>query len=508
MVFSRKIKEDILVASARHCCVCHRYKGVKVEVHHIVPKEQGGEDILENAIALCFDCHSDAGHYFAKHPKGTKFTVAELRKHKSSWFKIVAENRIPIKKNNLIHARYLITKEFDVIKNICEKDLSDFPIKNCLLLDTPVLSNCQKLFKKQTYRDEEVKNLLTIGPEEYSKKYPTASVFKNNDEEYRFYYHERIPNEIDIINNCKKDNISKHLMQNGVSPAKIAKILTCYEGECEGGGAFQELYQLRPAYYKYLILSNISGNYIKFDSLDVLKHSDVLFTEQVFDNEDEITFPPILIEPNQSVVIPLGMFLANFNDLEKSQEYTIIHEIHGDRSQVLDHGAINNESGIEYFGENYLPKKVMFSLDGQTHFQDIHDFNFDNLYWIDGYWNCGSCPHLFFETNTSQIKYQGEIFSSLLGKISSEEFKIKKDIKNIIITELEQETTIIEYIKINGIKRISKVKLYTGQKIKLPVRKNDTVEIRGYYLTNSDVYRTLPFTQKETIIRKFKNNYA
>ena len=77
------------MASARHCAVCRRYKGVKIEVHHIKPKNQGGKDTFENAIPLCFDCHSDAGHYFANHPKGTKFSPAELKKHKKEWFRIV-----------------------------------------------------------------------------------------------------------------------------------------------------------------------------------------------------------------------------------------------------------------------------------------------------------------------------------------------------------------------------------------------------------------------------------
>ena len=78
MGFPSKIREDIFVKSARHCCVCHRYKGIKVEIHHILPKKQGGEDTFENAISLCFDCHSDAGHYFAGHPKGSKFSPEEL----------------------------------------------------------------------------------------------------------------------------------------------------------------------------------------------------------------------------------------------------------------------------------------------------------------------------------------------------------------------------------------------------------------------------------------------
>jgi 5-methylcytosine-specific restriction endonuclease McrA len=65
MSFSEKIRQEIFVRSARHCCVCHKAKGLNIEVHHIKPRSQGGDDTLENAIALCFDCHADAGHYFA-----------------------------------------------------------------------------------------------------------------------------------------------------------------------------------------------------------------------------------------------------------------------------------------------------------------------------------------------------------------------------------------------------------------------------------------------------------
>lgn len=88
------IKQEIMVRSARHCCVCHRSKGLNVEVHHIKPKAQGGDDSIENAIALCFDHHADAGHYFAGHPKGSKLSPEELQKHKEYWFTLVKEHKI------------------------------------------------------------------------------------------------------------------------------------------------------------------------------------------------------------------------------------------------------------------------------------------------------------------------------------------------------------------------------------------------------------------------------
>lgn len=70
MGFSKKIKEEVLIASGRHCCICHKFCGTKIEIHHIKQESESGEDTFENAIALCFDCHADMRSYDFKHPKG------------------------------------------------------------------------------------------------------------------------------------------------------------------------------------------------------------------------------------------------------------------------------------------------------------------------------------------------------------------------------------------------------------------------------------------------------
>ena len=98
MGFSNEIKDEILVKSARHCCVCHKAKGLNIEVHHINPRKQGGSDTLKNAIALCFDCHADAGHFFANHPKGSKLSPNELLKHKVSDTTVMPSIQLPVTK--------------------------------------------------------------------------------------------------------------------------------------------------------------------------------------------------------------------------------------------------------------------------------------------------------------------------------------------------------------------------------------------------------------------------
>ena len=115
MGFSTKIKNEILIDSARHCCVCHRYKGVNVEVHHIEPEASGGKNTYNNAVALCFDCHADAGHYNPSHPRGTKFSPSELRKAKERWFRIVKENAIsPATGPDKFYCRYYLCRNYPV----------------------------------------------------------------------------------------------------------------------------------------------------------------------------------------------------------------------------------------------------------------------------------------------------------------------------------------------------------------------------------------------------------
>jgi hypothetical protein len=98
MPFPPNVKEDVLVACKRCCSLCHRFCGIKIEVHHIKQEADGGTNTFDNAIALCFDCHADMKSYDFKHPKGNKYTEQELRRHRDEWYEIaktMQEPRIP-----------------------------------------------------------------------------------------------------------------------------------------------------------------------------------------------------------------------------------------------------------------------------------------------------------------------------------------------------------------------------------------------------------------------------
>ena len=88
MGFDRKEVSSLLARCHRRCCICHRFCGVKMETDHIVPRDDGGVDEIENAIPVCLECHAEIHCYNDKHPRGRKFTADELREHKKQWLSI------------------------------------------------------------------------------------------------------------------------------------------------------------------------------------------------------------------------------------------------------------------------------------------------------------------------------------------------------------------------------------------------------------------------------------
>lgn len=82
MGFSANVRDEVLVRCGRHCCLCGKYAGLKIELHHIKQVADGGDDSADNCIPLCLDCHAEVKAYNPHHPKGRKFTERELKGHR------------------------------------------------------------------------------------------------------------------------------------------------------------------------------------------------------------------------------------------------------------------------------------------------------------------------------------------------------------------------------------------------------------------------------------------
>lgn len=89
MPFTSQVATEILVLCARRCCICRRFCGKKMQLHHIIPEAAGGDDSADNCIPLCLECHEEVGSYNPAHPIGRKFTGEELKRHRDLWFEFV-----------------------------------------------------------------------------------------------------------------------------------------------------------------------------------------------------------------------------------------------------------------------------------------------------------------------------------------------------------------------------------------------------------------------------------
>lgn len=58
MSFSEKIKKEVKEKSAFRCCRC---QDIGIDIHHIVPEKDGGNDDFSNAAPLCQNCHDQFG---------------------------------------------------------------------------------------------------------------------------------------------------------------------------------------------------------------------------------------------------------------------------------------------------------------------------------------------------------------------------------------------------------------------------------------------------------------
>jgi hypothetical protein len=182
--FPQSVKEKMLIDAARHCCVCQRYKGVKIEVHHIVQEGLGGDNTYENAISLCFDCHADAGHYNPEHPRGTKFSPSELRRAKEKWIEMVLQHNIqqPTEPDRF-YCRYYICKNYENLVEIANDDPSRFPVENPLLIKNGIIDYLTKVISKhsKSYRHASASGNSLTNKDDYLKMHRDAIVSSRKD---------------------------------------------------------------------------------------------------------------------------------------------------------------------------------------------------------------------------------------------------------------------------------------------------------------------------------------
>lgn len=92
MAIPDDIAAEILSQCGRCCCLCRRFLPIRLQVHHIAERCQGGTDDPDNLIALCLTCHTDV-HTTA--PFTRRFSAEELKLHRNRVYELVAQGNLP-----------------------------------------------------------------------------------------------------------------------------------------------------------------------------------------------------------------------------------------------------------------------------------------------------------------------------------------------------------------------------------------------------------------------------
>ena len=114
--FNQKIKDIVLKRDEYKCCICNTK--TNLHIHHIIPRQQGGNHDESNLITLCAKCHMhiETGDIEHAVTKCTKNYIANL------------EDNYSIKDETLSN-REIIKSQNEFIKSIFDK-LSKFKEKN------------------------------------------------------------------------------------------------------------------------------------------------------------------------------------------------------------------------------------------------------------------------------------------------------------------------------------------------------------------------------------------
>ena len=95
MGFDAAVKTKVMLWSDRHCCLCKNVCGVNIEVHHIVPESEGGSNDIDNALPLCFNCHSEVHRYNRSAPIGNKYKAKELKIRRDQVYEEFTRHLVP-----------------------------------------------------------------------------------------------------------------------------------------------------------------------------------------------------------------------------------------------------------------------------------------------------------------------------------------------------------------------------------------------------------------------------
>lgn len=319
MPFSQIVKAQAVEAAAAHCCVCHRFDAGHTEVHHITPQAKGGSDDFENAIVLCFDCHTWAGHYNSSHPKGFRYSPELLRSARNAWYARVAAGPIAMAPDDVaVHARYLISRDHDVSTRLLAGDLSVAPIKDSILAGNEFGKFISEALRLRPHGFRRFPGDRFASIENYLMAHSDANCHHSDLDGYAYYDCIRECSQTEFAHRVSEDRLSQLILDQGADTTELC-VVAADNNQC-GDGSITEIYLTRPTWVVFLALTNITNKPLAFEQVLGRRDTSEGYRPLGTPADDSILrMPSCEIAATQTALVPMSLLLGPIEEIGEEQ---------------------------------------------------------------------------------------------------------------------------------------------------------------------------------------------
>lgn len=377
---------------------------------------------------------------------------------------------------------YYVCESYEKLVEINKGDLSSFPVKEAMILRNSVMHSLNKIisYHPDSYRHASFYGNDYKSVERYLEKYPEASIPDKSDGNFSYYQVARTPSKIELNNIKDNDGLLKVMLDDNVDfPIAMAG---GYEDAC-GGIDLQEEFIFRKLWCSFISITNNSQKAMQLDSLNGkhIKNNSFHSFGSIIKQNQKIEIPKVMLKSGQSVVIPLAILIPPLYSFKREELSPSIGGGNGDRVQIVKNESIylKNIEDCLVFGDRFDIKNITYRKGEKLIKTSVREFDLTNMFTYDLHWQCGSCPHLFFVSKN--ITYARELLAHCQNSSGTDYFIVPEDANEIIIAEIEDETTFIKSITINGQTITNDLVLNKGQHFRFFAEAGSKITVIGYY---------------------------
>lgn len=491
MPFPNDVRTEALLRAARHCCVCRLPKGTALEVHHLQPEADGGSNTIENAIPLCFDCHANAGHYNSRHPRGTKFSPAELVQHRDRWYAAVQQHGIEAAGDPGLAFQYLIISDATVNSDLLTHDVGRLPLgKNTILFDPGRVTDFQKKELLRSLRGFNVGTNIeayTQHPDysSYLRVHPDA---RSLSEDYGTAL--RRPVTLADLERIGAPQLA-FIEEADASGAELDDLcwVTAHRGGCGDGGIY-ERWTLPSFVTVSLMVTNVAQAALTISNVRGLRErtddsyaprrlvSHPLSAEE---GNEVIPFPPAQVLPGQTVIVPVAS-AYNFGETMYLEHDSLIVE-------SIARGAYQNFAAVDstpvlarswIVGPAFWPLEFQFRDAGRLGRAAVHGLQPTLTYSVQRGVEYGSCPHVFVRREGGHWVYLRPALVAAVRCMAVDRIELPAHTSEVAIVELEHEETLVKELRV-GARTRRDVVLRLNDVLLIDTHGCDLIEVHGLY---------------------------